>query len=225
MNAKKATAYSLYALAGLASLALFWMSLTKRLPDDPWTEVLAVVTGAWCTWLIAKDHIWNWPIGIANCIFTCVVLFGQQLWGDFATYVMFTVLNILGWYWWLHGGQRKAELPITWSSPRLLAISGVVGLLGAAVFYKVLVFYKDSLPVLDALGTSFSLVAQYLVTRKKIENWITWAVVDVIFLYTYWIKHLNLLALLNILYIVIALIGHRAWVVSNRTNQVKPQPA
>ena len=35
----------------------------------PMTEVLGFVTGGACVWLTVREHVWNWPLGLANNAF------------------------------------------------------------------------------------------------------------------------------------------------------------
>ena len=66
-------------------------------------------------------------------------------------------------------------------------------------------------PYLDATATSLSFIAQYLIARKKIENWILWAVVNVLYIGIYTYKELYLYAVLFIIYLVLSLIGYKTW--------------
>lgn len=69
-----------------------------------WTEILGFVTGALCVLLVARQHIANWPIGIANNTFF-IVLFAQAgLYADAGLQIVFIALAAYGWWSWTHGG-------------------------------------------------------------------------------------------------------------------------
>ncbi|MFD7895371.1 nicotinamide riboside transporter PnuC [Streptomyces sp. NPDC059743] len=103
--------------------------------DTPvsWTEVLGFGSGALCVWLVARRHLANWPIGIANNVFFILLFTQAGLYADAGLQVVFITLAAYGWWTWTHGGGPGSSLPVRrttrteWS--RLLA-AGVVGTLG-----------------------------------------------------------------------------------------------
>ncbi|MCJ0874910.1 nicotinamide riboside transporter PnuC [Streptomyces sp. AP-93] len=89
-----------------------------------WTEILGFVTGAVCVWLVARQHIANWPIGIANNVFF-IVLFAQGgLYADAGLQIVFIALAAYGWWSWTHGGGPGATTAAEWT---VLAAAGAVG--------------------------------------------------------------------------------------------------
>ena len=88
---------ALAALA-LAGVALALGALQGWLPTTA-TEILGFVTGAACVYLVVRQHIWNFPLGIANCAFFLVVFDEARLDGDAGVQVDYIVLNSHGWYW------------------------------------------------------------------------------------------------------------------------------
>lgn len=199
-----------YAVCTVASVALLVLSLTARIPMQ-WTEVVAFVTGAWCVWLTVREHIWNWPIGIANATFSGIVFFEAKLYSDSGLQVVYLVLSVLGWYWWLHGGADSSPLRVTRMSAKVTASCLVAGVLGTVLLRWVLIQVNGAAPLLDATTTSFSLVAQFMLTRKYIENWIVWIAVDVVYVPLYVYRQLNLMAVLYAVYLVLAVMGYFEW--------------
>ena len=59
--------------------------------------------------------------------------------------------------------------------------------------------------------TALSLVAQYMLGMKWIENWYFWMVADVIYIGLYQFKGLSLTALLYALFFVMCIAGWREW--------------
>lgn len=89
-----------------------------------------------------------------------------------------------------------------------------------------LIHVKDSAPFLDALTTVLSLAAQYLLTRKLIENWYVWLAADVVYVGLYVSRHLYLTAFLYALYLLMCVAGLRAWRRSRRSaTDALPLPA
>jgi nicotinamide mononucleotide transporter len=199
-----------WVVMALGSLALFFGTWTKVLPLGM-TETLAFVTGAVGVWLTVKEHIWNWPIGIANAAFFVVLFFDARLFADMSLQIIYIVLGILGWYWWLRGGANRSALRVShadrWTLLALVAL-GIVATGGFTLFLRSV---GDSAPFLDALTTMLSLAAQYLLTRKYIENWYIWITADVIYIALYSSRGLYLTAALYALFLVMCLLGLRAW--------------
>src|SRR5215831_7624012 len=160
------------------------------------TETLAFVTGAWCVYLVIKQNIWNFPIGIANNIFFFILFFGDRLYGDATLQIIYLILAIHGWYSWLYGGQSKTGLRVERSSSLTLIISAIVTVISTFILTRVLRNAHDPAPMLDALTTVLSLVAQYLLNKKLIENWYLWMLADVIYVYVYITRSFYLTAFL-----------------------------
>ncbi|MBS1715232.1 MAG: nicotinamide mononucleotide transporter [Armatimonadetes bacterium] len=174
-------------------------------------EAVAFVTGALCVWLVVKDHIWNWPIGLVNSAASVVVFWQAKLYGDGVLNVIYFVLGVYGWYWWLYGGEDKSKLTIL-KSPRgetmaVIAVS-VVATGGLTAW---LAHVHDAAPFIDAATTVFSLAAQYLLTRKYVENWLFWIAVDIVYVPLYWWRGLYLMAVLYAVFLGMAVTGYIEW--------------
>ncbi len=175
------------------------------------TESLGFVTGAWCVWLTVKENIWNWPIGIANSAFFLVVFLQSRLFADSALQIVYIVLGFLGWYWWLYGGEKKTSLvvtKVTLKTALILTIISFVATLGLTFYLRSI---NDSVPFWDALTTVISLAAQYLLTKKLLENWYLWITVDVIYIPLYIYKDLYLTAVVYVVFLVMCFAGLKQW--------------
>ena len=175
------------------------------------TETLGFVTGAACVYLVIREDVLNFPVGIANDIFFLILFFRVRLFGDSALQLVYVVLGLQGWYLWLYGGHNRTALRIT-RTPRktlgLLALTAIIGTAGLAV---TLWAVRGALPVLDALTTVLSLVAQYMLNKKYLENWLVWIAADAIYIYLYLSRHLSLTALLYLVFLFLCLAGFRSW--------------
>ena len=212
-----------YALAVLLSLALMAGSIKHILPLDP-IDAGGFVTGAWCVWLTVRQNIWNWPIGIANNIFFIALFWHSRLYADMSLQVIYIVLGVVGWYWWLHGGRNQTVLHVS-RTPRTIAVALAVIVTAATAGMTVyLGHHNDSAPFLDAVTTTLSLAAQFLLTKKMLENWYLWMAVDIISVGLYISKHLYLTSALYALFLVMCVIGLREWIQSRRDEREDGAP-
>jgi nicotinamide mononucleotide transporter len=185
-----------------------------------WAEAAGFVTGAWCVWLVAREHIANWPMGIANNVFFAVLFWAAGLYADAGLQGVYLALGAYGWWVWLRGGGRGAlevsRTPIReW---RALAVLGVAGTAGLTLLLGHVT--DSSVPFWDALTTSLSLLATYGQCRKRLESWWLWIAADVIYVPLYAYKQLYLTAGLYAVFLGLCVAGLLSWRSSLRRQDV-----
>jgi nicotinamide mononucleotide transporter len=177
-----------------------------------WTELLGFITGAICVWLQVKENVWNWPAGIANNIFYIVVFWRSGLYADSLLQWIYIAISVYGWWNWLRGGAAHSKLKISRTSRAATLAYAALTACGTVVFYELLRRYTNStVPIWDGLTTAMSLTAQYMLTRKLVENWWWWIAVDVIYIALYVYKHLLLTSVLYAIFLAMCIIGFRRW--------------
>ena len=177
-----------------------------------WAEILGFVTGAASVLLAVRESAWNWPVGIANNIFFLILFWKAKLYGDATLQVVYIVISIFGWWSWVRGGAGHTALPISRTSPRtgmlLATATGVATVLVAGGLW----FFTDSaVPLADAATTALSLTAQFMLSRKLLENWWVWMTADVIYIALYCYKSLYLTAVLYLLFFAMCIAGYTGW--------------
>ncbi|MCB1200056.1 MAG: nicotinamide mononucleotide transporter [Leptospiraceae bacterium] len=176
------------------------------------TETFGFITGAWCVILVVKQNLWNFPIGILNNIFFIILFYKARLFADMGLQFVYILLGLFGWWQWLFGGKAgRNTLQVSRSSAGealVLANSGAF-----ATYF--LTLYLQSIdgasPFLDALTTVGSLIAQYLLIFKRIENWFVWISVDIVYIGLYISRDLYLTSFLYAVFISLCVSGLIAW--------------
>jgi nicotinamide mononucleotide transporter len=188
-------------------------------------ELIAVAFGLVSVFLSAREKIWSWPTGIVNVGLFAILFWEQKLYADAGLQVIYLVLSIYGWYQWLYGGENRTELHVSRLTPRLGAILLGIGATGSLALGTLLHRTTDAaLPYLDSTLSVFSLVAQYLMTRKVMENWIIWIVLDVVYVAVFvWLKPLYPTAVQYAVFLVLAAMGFVEWRRSWRERQRAPE--
>lgn len=176
-------------------------------------EIISAVSGLLCVWLAAKEHIWNYPIGFVNIAAFMYVFWGAGLYADFTLQIIFAALSAYGWTYWLKGKGDKSVKPtkrVTTSEIILYILIAIVGtFLWANVNLRI--FNGVALPYFDAFVAVLSVIAQVMLSRKRLENWYVWILVDVLSVGMYWYKDLHLVSLLYVFFLVNAVYGLIAW--------------
>ena len=177
-------------------------------------EIIAVVFGLANIYLTVRQNIWCWPAGVVMVSLYIYIFFGTKLYSDALLNVFFLVMQFYGWYWWtrkptvhaksLVAIQKLHARGIFWTTAGVLA--------GAALLGTVMHRFTDAaLPYVDATTTSLSVFAQFLLTRKIIDNWTLWIIADVIYIAMYTVKHLYWTSGLYVVFLVLCVEGYREW--------------
>jgi nicotinamide mononucleotide transporter len=186
-------------------------------------ELFAAVVGAVSVWLSVRQNILSWPTAIVNVILYVVVFYQAKLYADMGLQVVYAVLSVYGWYEWMYGGEGRTELHVTRTGPRLAALLTLIALSGAALLGTLLRHTTDAaLPYMDSFLSSTSLVAQWMMTKKKLESWVVWIAVDVLYVGMFVFKGLYLTAGLYLVFLALAVKGYVDW---RRSMTVAPDVA
>lgn len=179
-----------------------------------WTEALGFATGGLCVWLVARQHIANWPIGIANNVFFIVLFTQAGLYADAGLQIVFIALAAYGWWSWTHGGgpgtaetlrvRRTTRTEWAW-----LTAAGAVGVLGLTLLLGSVT--DSTVPFWDAATTGLSLMATYGQCRKLVESWWLWIAADLVYIPLYAYKELYLTSLLYAGFLALCVVGLVGW--------------
>ena len=142
-------------------------------------EVAAVIAIAWSVWLAAKNSLWNWPVGIVGTALYLVFFWDLELFADAGLQVVYIGLGFVGLVAWSRRDAQPERAEAQRASWTELGVVLAAVVIGTVVVRAYLLEVGGSAPFWDAVLTSGSLGAQYLLIRKYIENWYLWAVVDV----------------------------------------------
>jgi nicotinamide mononucleotide transporter len=185
-------------------------------------EVVAVAITLVSVWLTVRQNIWCWPTGIVSVALYALVFREAKLYADMGLQAVYAALSVYGWWEWLHGGAGGTRLSVSRGSKKTHLAAAAAGALFAAGLGLLLARTTDaSLPFADSALTSFSLVAQWLMTRKLLENWLVWIAVDVLYVGLFCYKSLYLTAGLYAVFLGLAVVGFREW----RRSLAAPGPA
>ena len=170
--------------------------------------VLSVITVV----LNIRQTHWAWLFAIVSSAMYGVVFYGARLYGDMGLQGVFIVVSVWGWYQWLHGGAQRTPLAVTRSS----AIESAFGVAGWLAGFAILAWFlsrytNTDVPYIDGFLTAGSLLGQVLLSRKKVENWIIWIIVDILYVWLYLYKDLVLTAILYGVFVILAAIGLYVW--------------
>jgi len=177
-----------------------------------WTEIFGFLTGAASVLLAVRESAWNWPVGIANTVLFLFLFWHAKLYADALLQVVYIVISIFGWWNWIRGGEGRTELPISRTKARSAIALAAITALATAFIAALLRRYSDSaVPLWDGLTTALSLTAQYMLSRKLLENWFVWMTADVIYVALYCYKSLYLTGVLYVVFFAMCVAGYIGW--------------
>jgi nicotinamide mononucleotide transporter len=175
-------------------------------------EIAGALTGVVAVGLTTRQKIWCWPVGIVSVLLYVLVFYQARLYATMGLQVVYVGLAIYGWYAWTKGGRADGPLRVSRASRRTLAVAFGAGLaltLGLGTWLGRQT--DEALPFTDAAVTSVSLIAQWMQTRKLIENWWLWLAVDVVYVGMNVSQGLMPTAGLYAVYTALAVAGLREW--------------
>lgn len=175
-------------------------------------EITASILGFICVFLAIRQSIWNFPVAIASTVLYVIIFFDAKLYSDTILQLFFIGFQIYGWHNWLYGGDNKTELHITNNTASENWVWLLIGSATSVFVGFLMISYTDAaFPFLDSIVLVFSLIAQWMMSIKKIENWVLWIAIDLLAIGIYYAKELYATSILYSLFLILATIGYVQW--------------
>ena len=176
-------------------------------------QIVGVTLGLLYLWLEYKANIWLWVVGMLMPCVHSILYFKSGLYADFAMQIYYITAGLYGLAVWL-AGRKRTEKPLKIAhTPLRLALPLVViyGALHATMYFVLVRFTDSTVPFWDSMTTAMSMVAMWMLSRKYVEQWLVWLVVDAITVGLYLYKGIPLTAGLYMLYTALAFVGYLRW--------------
>jgi len=177
-------------------------------------EITAVIFGFASVWYSKKNNILVFPTGLISTSIFVYLLFKWQLIGDMLINGYYFIMSLYGWYIWTRKVDSEHVTPISKTTKReqlIGVVLFVVTLLFVFVVYQFFDKWKGWVAYVDTLTTALFFVGMWLMSKRKIENWIFWIVADIISVPLYFYKGLTFSSLQYLGFTIIAIFGFLAW--------------
>lgn len=179
-----------------------------------WLEFAGLASGLLCVWLLIRQNVWTFPIGLLYSGVSVAVFVEAKLYADVLLSGYYVLMNAYGWYFWLYGGSRTPadELQVSNTpiqSAVTLAVLTTFATAGLGWFFDTQT--DAEFAYWDSTTTCLSFAAMWMTAKKYIENWMVWLVVDVIATAIYYVKGIHFYTILYGVYLGMAILGWRAW--------------
>lgn len=189
--------------------------IDAALSMSPW-EAAAVILAIAYLLLAVRENILCWLFAFISTAIYTVLFWDVSLLMDSALNVYYMAMAIYGWYQWSHGGTNGDEKSHTlairsMSGQQHFLVITTIAILSLLSGYLLAEHSTAAWPYVDSFTTWASVITTYLVTRKYLQNWLYWIVIDMVSVPLYIDRGLNLTALLFIVYTVVAVIGYFSW--------------
>lgn len=175
-------------------------------------EIAATIFGLISVYLTVKEHIWCWPTGIIMVALYAYVFYNAKLYPDTGLQIFYFFIQFYGWYNWKYGGNKKDQLHITTLTRKQIISWSIIGIICTISMGYYMNTYTDAHSAYaDSFITVVSVIGQWFLTKKYLENWHLWIAVDVVAVVTYSINKLYLTGGLYLVFLGLAIAGLVEW--------------
>lgn len=184
-------------------------------------EIIGACIGLLYLILEYKANVWLWPVGIVMSLFYVIIYVTGKFYADAALQVYFIGANAYGLLKWTasrrsarngNAESERDEIRISSTPKRLvLPLSLATVALWGLIYFVLYTFTDSPVAIGDAFTTALSIVAMWMLSRKYIEQWWLWVVVNVVCVALYFWKGLYPTAILYTVYVVVAVLGYFRW--------------
>jgi nicotinamide mononucleotide transporter len=192
------------------------MDMTELIQLGPfqtsYIELIAVAFGLICVWYMKKESILAFPTGIVNVLIYVYIFFTAGLYANAAINALFFITSVYGWYNWTRKNDHAETIRISKCS-RLELLLNLVAVIVFFIIIRIVLgkYTTSNIPAWDAATTAVYILASWLLSRKKIENWILWISADSVMIGLCAWEGLYFTSFQYLVFTIIAILGYREW--------------
>lgn len=173
-------------------------------------EICAVIFTLVCVYLTTKNKVSSWPIGIIGVALYLILFFQVNLYAEVITQIVFLIQSFYGWYNWAKLKDKPPALITRLTTKERLGWFGSIFVF-TGIMWQILIHTNAAIPLVDSFTTSISLIANWLLAKRKLENWWLWIFVDVIYVGMFAYKMLYITSGLYLVFFFMAIYGYINW--------------
>lgn len=190
----------------------FWQKLLEGLFATTWIEFVAVVFGILSVLYSRAENILVYPTGLVNTTLYIYLSIAAGLYAEASVNGYYTIMSLIGWVMWARKKNGDKVLHITASSTAewrwALLFFGACW----AVLWTVLQQFTDSsVPAADGFAAAAAYTGMWLMTKKKLENWIWWIITNIASIPLYFSKGFVFTSVQYLVFLVLAILGYLEW--------------
>lgn len=183
-----------------------------------YVEIIGTLFGFVSVYFASKANILTWGTGIVNEIFLFILFFQVQLYADMFLQIYFFVVTLYGWYNWKLKTENSKISATSFRNKQILTITILIGTLISGFLISNIHLYlpshfkiQASYPIADSFVMVTSIIATFLLAKKKIETWYLWIAVDLVCVVLYFKKGIYILSLEYFIFLGLASYGLYHW--------------
>jgi nicotinamide mononucleotide transporter len=170
---------------------------------------IALITGILGVILTIFEVIWCWPMALISVVISIIAFYNERLYGDMSLNVFYFFSGFYGWYYWNKKKDQPfsvAKMPTKWYVPIILSV-----IVQSIIYYYLLHYFKSDQILFDSILTACSFSCTFMMTKKWIENWLFWIVIDGAYAILYIIKDMPTYAVLYGFFSIMVIYGYYKW--------------
>ncbi|MBQ4277598.1 MAG: nicotinamide mononucleotide transporter [Bacteroidaceae bacterium] len=176
-------------------------------------DTLGTILGFIYLILEFRTSVWMWVVGCIMPAIYVVVLYKAGIYADCGMEVYYLLAGIYGLIIWLRGKTETGTKVDIGHTPRKLWPR--LSLLFIILFVAIAAFLRECtdsrVPYIDSFTTTLSIIAMWMLSRKYIEQWWVWLVVDAVSSGLYIYKGIYGRSILYVIYTIMAIYGWYTW--------------
>jgi len=188
-------------------------------------QIAAAFFWEWCAVILAliylvlaiKKSIWCWPAAFLSTAIYAWLFFDVNLFMESFLNAYYLIMALYGWKLWSRTKtDQKSKSTnsfriIRWSLKIHLMIILILFMGVLLTGFLLSTYTSQDLAYLDSFTTIFALVATFMVTKKVLENWLYWIIINLVSVYLFYSKGLVLTSVLFSMYVILSVIGWYKW--------------
>lgn len=171
--------------------------------------IISFITGTLGVIFTIMQKIWCWPFALIATVTSAVDFYLQRLYGDMALQGFYFFAGIYGWIYWKKNLKKEFKVSATPFNAYFILVFATA--VQAALYYFIIKKFRGDQVVFDSILTACSITATYMMTKKWLENWAFWVLIDGAYIILYCIKSLWFYASLYLVFTAMAAYGFYLW--------------